>query len=411
MSLLRASVKQRREAAAAFVPTVKPACQNRDMAVAREVRRNLSGNLTELARHGPDLTELVPDVARILHRAVPLDGVCLVTMDPATLLPTGEITHNGLPAQAMPRLAEIEIAGTDVNAFTTLVRTRRRAASLSQATSGDLARSVRHREVRRPSGLGDEVRAVLSTGRATWGGLTILRGADGRNFTSEEVELVGSVTGHVAEALRRSALRTTAGVSPTGDGPTDDGPVDEEAGLVLLSANNTLVHASASARGWLDVLSPGAGGGRSGEQLPTVVTAVANRTRDQIAGRVPDGAAAANARVRTPRGTVLTVRGMALAGGPEGLTAVLIGPARADEIAPLLADAYDLTAREREVAELVAAGLSTDAIAARLRISAWTAQDHLRSIFDKVGVSTRGELVARVFLGLRPTATPRILGW
>jgi DNA-binding CsgD family transcriptional regulator len=76
---------------------------------------------------------------------------------------------------------------------------------------------------------------------------------------------------------------------------------------------------------------------------------------------------------------------------------VTIEPARAHDLAPLVADAYALTDRERAVTQLVAHGLATAAIAARLYISPWTVQDHLKSIFDKVGVSTRGELVARMF--------------
>ena len=49
----------------------------------------------------------------------------------------------------------------------------------------------------------------------------------------------------------------------------------------------------------------------------------------------------------------------------------------------------------------VALGLSTEAIGARLYLSRWTVQDHLKAIFEKVGVVTRGELVARVFFSQR----------
>ena len=63
----------------------------------------------------------------------------------------------------------------------------------------------------------------------------------------------------------------------------------------------------------------------------------------------------------------------------------------------MIADAYGLTERERAITALVAQGLSTDEIAGRLHLSPWTVQDHLKAIFEKVGVGTRGELVARVF--------------
>ena len=71
--------------------------------------------------------------------------------------------------------------------------------------------------------------------------------------------------------------------------------------------------------------------------------------------------------------------------------------ARPPELAPLIADAYGLTDRERRVTELVARGLPTADIGRRLHLSAYTVQDHLKSIFDKTGASSRGELVARLF--------------
>jgi DNA-binding CsgD family transcriptional regulator len=49
------------------------------------------------------------------------------------------------------------------------------------------------------------------------------------------------------------------------------------------------------------------------------------------------------------------------------------------------------------VTRLVARGLATEAIADRLYLSPWTVQDHLKSLFARVGVRSRGELIARLF--------------
>jgi DNA-binding CsgD family transcriptional regulator len=75
----------------------------------------------------------------------------------------------------------------------------------------------------------------------------------------------------------------------------------------------------------------------------------------------------------------------------------MLEPARADELAPLIAAAYGLSERERVVTQMVAQGLATAAIARRLHLSPWTVQDHLKAIFEKLDVSSRGEVVARMF--------------
>ena len=79
------------------------------------------------------------------------------------------------------------------------------------------------------------------------------------------------------------------------------------------------------------------------------------------------------------------MRGSVLGDGPDSSVAVLIEDAQPVELAPLIADAYGLTDRERRVTELVAKGLSTNDIGQRLHLSAYTVQDHLKSIFDKTG--------------------------
>jgi hypothetical protein len=144
------------------------------------------GDIVRLSHRGLGVRDFSLAVARALRRVVPFDGFCVVTVDPATLLPTGEVVENGLPAWAMGRLTEIEVAEPDVNRFVDLARAARPAASLSEATGGDLDRSVRQRELRRPAGFEDEMRAALVDGGDTWGGLTLLREAGTADFTRDD---------------------------------------------------------------------------------------------------------------------------------------------------------------------------------------------------------------------------------
>ena len=344
----------------------------------------LRSDLSRLVHGGLSVRDFSHGAARILARDVEFDGFCVLTMDPATLLPTGEVVENGLPAAAAARMAEIEIRGEDFNAFGELGRSGRHAASLSDATGGDLDRSLRHRELKRPNGFGDELRAVLVGDSATWGGLTLLRGSDRDDFTPEDAALVGSVSHHLAEGLRRAILLRAL----SAERPEDEG----SAGLALIAADNSIAEADAAAEMWLAELRESSGRGA----LPPVVAAVASRARS-IVGRQVRRGRRARARVRTASGLWLLVRGSTLGDDPDAQTAVMIEPARPHELAPLIAHAYELTERERAVTQLVAQGLPTNAIADRLYISPWTVQDHLKVIFEKVGVGTRGELIARVF--------------
>jgi DNA-binding CsgD family transcriptional regulator len=55
----------------------------------------------------------------------------------------------------------------------------------------------------------------------------------------------------------------------------------------------------------------------------------------------------------------------------------------------------DLTDRERDVLELLAAGLDNGAIAEALHISPKTVRNHVSNVFAKLGVGHRGEAVVR----------------
>jgi DNA-binding CsgD family transcriptional regulator len=116
-------------------------------------------------------------------------------------------------------------------------------------------------------------------------------------------------------------------------------------------------------------------------------------------------------------GRCAVLHAVRLAGpGATGQTAVILEVARPTEVAPLLLQTYDLTEREGHIAQLVLQGLSTDESATALFISALTVQQHLKAVFDKTGVHSRRDLVARIFaqqylprlrLGTRPGAD----GW
>ena len=77
--------------------------------------------------------------------------------------------------------------------------------------------------------------------------------------------------------------------------------------------------------------------------------------------------------------------------------AVVVEPAKPAELAPVILAAHGLTKREGEIAQLVVQGHPTKVVASKLHISENTVEDHLKAIFGKVGVRSRGELTAKIF--------------
>jgi DNA-binding CsgD family transcriptional regulator len=67
------------------------------------------------------------------------------------------------------------------------------------------------------------------------------------------------------------------------------------------------------------------------------------------------------------------------------------------EVAPLILGAYGLTGRERDVMQHLIRGQSNKEIASVLNLSTYTVSDYLKTIFEKMGVRSRGEVAARVF--------------
>jgi DNA-binding CsgD family transcriptional regulator len=349
-------------------------------------RARARNEIARLVRRTTGVHCLAREVTRVLEREIPFDGLSLATVDPATLLPTGRVATTGIGPDLLPRLVETELRDPDFIEFRGLARQGRLAASLSQATRGDLRQCLRHRDLIRPSGFDDELRVVFSDSTGTWGALCLLREAGRPHFHAKEVGLAASLAPLVAEGLRQAAI-------------DEVGPADKpSSGVVILATDNSVETATAGADRLLAEL---AAADTPDQELPVAVLGVAARAR-RLAGTDPDGREPrsdtfARAHVRTAQGNWVTVRASVLGDGPDSSVAVLMEHARPPELAPLIADAYGLTDRERRVTELVAKGLPTNEIGQRLHLSAYTVQDHLKSIFDKTGAGSRGEVVARLF--------------
>lgn len=78
---------------------------------------------------------------------------------------------------------------------------------------------------------------------------------------------------------------------------------------------------------------------------------------------------------------------------------ITIEVASPTDISSLHLAARGLSPREQEVAGLVLHGADTKPIAAALHLSPHTVQDYLKSIFAKLNVNSRREMVQQLVLG------------
>ncbi|KAA8888894.1 LuxR family transcriptional regulator [Nocardia colli] len=314
-------------------------------------------------------------VAAVLRQAVAFDAWCALTIDPASVLPTGGFHRDGLPLEYMPQLLEIEARGDDALALPTLARGARRAVTLWEATGGHPETSRHYQQVLEPSGMTREMRVLFGGNANVWGALILFRAADAPGFADADTRLAARATGAVADAIRRELTLTEIAVGEDINGP----------GLILLTPELDPITTSPTAARWLDQVDDDVDPQR---ELPYCVLNLAHQARSRP-GR-------ARSRVRTRAGRWLTLHAERLPGPDEQLS-IIIEATRPVEIAALVADVYRLTQREREVVGLLARGFSRTEIARLLALSAYTVDDHIKRVFGKLEVRSRAELTAKLF--------------
>ncbi|RLP72627.1 LuxR family transcriptional regulator [Mycetocola manganoxydans] len=335
---------------------------------AYAARREIAG----LAASGLGVSDLHAEAIRVIDRDVKTELTCWATLDPESLVISAMTSSEvRVPVEYEPLLANAELSPDETHSFAAMARRAELLTRFSDYPRNDRDRSRRYRNVWRPLGVEQEVRVLFTADGTTWGAAGLVR--SGLVFSDREVEYLGAVAPAIGAATRLAVRSEISNRLATG-----------QPAIVIVSDSGNIRSATGSAREWqerLNALEPG----WFVAMMHVMVAGVRNTHAGVFRARIRDG-----------RGQWALLQASALIGGGADAVAVSIDPAAGEQLTTLLFAAYGLSPRERDVCREVIAGHSTADIAGNLFVSQNTVQDHLKSAFAKVGVRSRGELVARL---------------
>jgi DNA-binding CsgD family transcriptional regulator len=311
-----------------------------------------------------------------IGRFVAFDAHVWVLTDPETSV--GSAPLAAVPALAeLPRLIRLRYL-TPVNRWTTL--TDPPVARLADATDGDLSRSLVWRELLSRHRVTDVASVVFRDAHGCWAFLELWR-TGGRIFDDAEAALLRGVVSPVTTALRSAHLQTFA--IPAEPAHLPPGPT-----VLLLSPDLEVLRTTPGTRDRLRLLVPREDGG------PPVPAGAYNVAAQLLAVEAGVDRSPPSARVHLAGGAWVTLRAARMEASSAGDIAVTIEASTPAERLDVFGRAAGLSEREQELLAQLAAGRDTRDVAARMYLSAYTVQDHLKSVFSKTGTRSRAVLLA-----------------
>jgi DNA-binding CsgD family transcriptional regulator len=302
--------------------------------------------IAALCEHGLDPAELLQEVESRMRPIVPHDTGAWWTTDPETLLPTV------LGVSEPPSYSEALFSPEDYDVFDGLDRASRDTALEPHA-----------------------LRVLSRSGHATWAAGRFTRAPDLPRFTKAEADYLAAVGRYVGAGVREYLSQT-----PWSDGPS------RVPGVLVVSAEERIDDATPEARKWLSRLSPHEPG-----LLPASLRGLVRQNRAKRVGHSP--LRPSKVRIRMPEGDWVIARATSFT-IDESRSAVLVRAATRADMKAITLALHSLTARERQISELLLDGLDPREVSAQLNISIHTVRGYVKAVFAKFGVSSRGELTA-----------------
>ncbi len=345
---------------------------------------DIKQRMIHLCHSALDTRTLRVELLKYLKMVVPFDYVYFSTTDPATQFVTHSVLVEEPPSWLMSVFLENEFLMDDFNKFNEMLRKHQTVAVLSHATRNNLIQSPRYRDMLVPMAIEDELRVIFVSEGVCWGTLCLHREDATYRFTSAEANYLAQLAPHITAGIRKAILLNNVSQPEPPDGP----------GTLILSDDLSIIGKTTVAEYWLAELAEMEP--LNSQVLPLPIQSVVTALKVIESGRLTS--IQPKIRVRTRSGHWLVLYALRLTSSNQiSQICVIFEAAQSVEIAPLILSAYQLTKREGEITQSVLRGLSTSEISSKLHISQNTVQDHLKSIFEKVDVNSRGELVARIY--------------
>ncbi|MPY59573.1 helix-turn-helix transcriptional regulator [Streptomyces spongiae] len=224
-------------------------------------------------------------------------------------------------------------------------------------------------------GVGGELRVLLRDVRGVWGSLALLRSAGGRAFDRTDAARVLELAPVLISALRQYVR----------SGPMRPVAPDMAPGVFVVDADGNVTGATPMASWWAERLREH----HPSSWVDALVAGMAAQTR--LCLRQPAAPAPVMHGPAARFGRWISAEGQLL--NPGGAVAVLVRAVPPRQLLGSLGSWYGITARERQVIEYLLDGSAAKQIARHLDVSLHTVHDHLKSVYRKLGVSGRAELL------------------